>query len=665
MRRYFINGSNMNATQDHRAINVTTTLGPDVLLFYRMTAREELGQLFEFNLDLLSKDDAISLPDVLGQPMSVSGELPEGGSRFLHGFVNRFSHVGRHGQFVRYQATLVPWLWFLTRTADCRIFQEKTVPDIIKEVFRDNEFTDFSDLLTGTYRTWDYCVQYRETDFNFVSRLMQQEGIYYYFKHEQGRHELVLADDYSSHAPTPNYEEVPFFPLDVQARRERDHIFDWSVSQEVRTGTVVLRDFDFERPRTDLTANSVVSRQHAHANTEFFDYPGEYLQTADGDEYARKRLQEHQAQYERVRGTADARGLQAGALFILSGYTRDDQNREYLIVATTQQLENNQYESGNDGTSETTWQCSFEAMNSQEPFRSPRTARKPIIQGPQTAIVVGQQGEEIWTDQYGRVKVQFHWDRYGESNENSSCWVRVAQLWAGKTWGAIHIPRIGQEVIVEFLEGDPDRPIITGRVYNADEMPPYELPANQTQSGIKSRSSKQANNQNFNELRFEDKKGAEHIYFHAEKDFERVVENNDKLMVGFDKKDAGDQVIEIFNNQTLTIGNDQKFTLQKGNQTFLIEKGKRTSTIQGDDALTIKAGNQSIKISAGKNTTEAAQSILLKVGGSSIKIEPAGITIKSTMIKIQADAMVDMKAATTKCTGSGSLMLKGGTVMIN
>jgi type VI secretion system secreted protein VgrG len=326
--------------------------------------------------------------------------------------------------------------------------------------------------------------------------------------------------------------------------------------------------------------------------------------------------------------------------------------------------------------------------------------------GPQTAIVVGKKDEEIWTDKFGRVKVRFHWDRLSKSDEKSSCWIRVAQAWAGNAWGAIHIPRIGQEVVVSFLEGDPDQPIITGSVYNADQNPPYTLPDAQTQSGIKSQSTKGANSKNFNELRFEDKKDAELIYLHAERDFERIVENNDTLKVGFDKKTDGDQIISIHNNQKITIGNkdskvgsqtitiwkdrletletgDYKLVIQKGmrsveiskgndqltlgegNRTVEIKKGNRQTEIKGDDKLTLASGAQSIKISSGGQTVEAATFILLKVGGSSIKIEPACITIKSVAIKVQGDAKVDISAPLTSCKGDGMLTLKGGMTMIN
>lgn len=668
----------MNATQKFRPVEIETPFGKDKLLFYRMTANESLGNPFEFQLDLLSEDHKLDLPTALGKPMSVTLELTGGGKRVMSGWVNRFTHCGSHGNLALYRASVVPWIWFLTRTADCRIFQEKTIPEIIQEVFRDHGFTDFSKSLSGTYPKREYCVQYRETDFDFVSRLMEQEGIYYFFEYSKGKHTLCLADGYSAHKASKGYEKMPYYPPSNQSRREREHIFQWSISQSVQSGSFVLNDFDFERPKADLMAKSNVKRKHSHANLEVFDYPGEYVATSDGENYAKKRIEALQCQYERATGTAFAFGLSAGSLFKLEGYPRDDQNREYLLVSTQLTIVNNEYETGMDDN-DTVWETTFEAIESKQVFRSPLNTPNPIVQGPQTAVVVGKKGEEIWTDKYGRVKVQFHWDRLGKKDENSSCWVRVAQMWAGKTWGAVHTPRIGQEVIVEFLEGDPDRPIITGRVYNADEMPPYALPANQTQSGVKSRSTKGANDKNFNELRFEDKKGDEHIYFHAEKDFERVVENNDLLKVGFDKKDGGDQTIEVHNNRKLVVGNkdskdgsqtttiykDLKETVETGDVEISIKEGKRESKIKGDDALTIQSGDQKIKVSAGSSTTQAAKSIVLKVGSSSIKIEPACITIKSPNIKVVADAKLDMKSPMTGCSGTGVLTLKGGLTKIN
>lgn len=668
----------MSVTQKDRSAQVASVYGQDKLLFHRMTAREELGRPFEIQLDLLSEDPKLDLSKSLGTSMAVTLVNASGRKRHLTGFVARFTQGGLHGGFASYHATLVPWLWFLTRTADCRIFQGKSVPDIIKDVFRDQGFTDFKDRLTGSYGTLDYCVQYRETDFTFVSRLMEREGIYFFFEHSDSKHTLCLADDYSAHAAEPNYETIPYYPPSNQNRREREHVYDWSISQAVQSGAYALNDFDFERPKAELLVRSKASRKHAQSALEVYDYPGAYANSGDGNRYVKTRLEEKQSDYERMLGMSNAVGLSAGNLFSLEGFPRDDQNREYLLVSTVLEVQNNAYETGME-ENDLDWRCSFEVCDSKQPFRSACVTPAPVVQGPQTAVVVGKSGEEIWTDKYGRVKVQFHWDRYGKRDENSSCWVRVAQVWAGKTWGAIHIPRIGQEVIVEFLEGDPDRPIITGRVYNADEMPPYALPENQTQSGIKSRSTKQGDAQTFNELRFEDKKGDEQIYFHAEKDFERVVENNDSIKVGLEKKDEGNQTIDIHNNQVITIGNkdskdgsqsttvwnDVTLALKNGDSTLTIEKGKRTSTIQGDDSLTLKQGNLSTKVSAGKAVIEAAQSIELKVGPSSIKIEPGGITIKSVKVAIQADTQLQMKGTMTQCEGSAQLTLKGGMTMIN
>lgn len=624
----------MAATQKHRLFEVTTPLGPDKLLFWRMTAKEELGRLFEFHLELLSEDPAIKLEDVLARPVTIRADLPENRKRYFHGLVSRFRLVGTYGRYAKYEATLRPWLWFLTRTADCKIFQQMTVPEIIQDVFRELGFTDFDDQLSLEYRQWEYCVQYRETDFDFVSRLMEQEGIYYYFQHEENKHTLVLCDSIGAHESATGYEEVPYFPPDEHPWRRRDHLFDWSVTQEVQPGSCVLNDFDFEKPQASLIVKSLVKRRHPQADHEIYDYPGEYSETPDGDSYVRSRLEELQTQYETAWAKGNARGLCVGSLFKLTDFRlRQDQNREYLIVSSVHQLAPTEYETMDVEAPEHMCVCEITAIDSSQQYRPPQITPKPVVQGPQTATVVGPAGEEIWTDKYGRVKVQFHWDRYGKRDENSSCWIRVSQLWAGKKWGGIHIPRIGQEVIVDFLEGDPDRPIITGRFYNADNMPPYQLPSNQTQSGIKSRSTKKGTGANFNELRFEDEKGKEEVYFHAEKDFNRVVENNDTLKVGFDKKEDGSQTISVWKDRTETIET-------------------------GNDSITLKKGDRTIKIDAGKSLTQAAVSITLKVGGSSIKIDPSSITLKATMINIEGQAMTTAKA-------SGILTLKGGLTKIN
>lgn len=554
----------MATTQKHRIVSVKSPLGEDVLLFRQMTAREELGRLSEFHLDLLSENESIKMEDVLGKKITVKMTLREGGERFFNGYVSRFAQIERVQGLAHYEATLKPWLWFLTRTADCRIFQDKTIPDIIKEIFRDHGFSDFKESLNRSYKPKVYCVQYRETDFNFVSRLMEQEGMYYFFEHEDDKHTLVMADSYSAHhAIAP--ESIPYLHADELAVRERDHIAEWFVSQEIQPGAFALNDFDFEKPRASasgsLKVKSLQKREHALADYEIYDYPGEYTESGDGESYAKTWLEALQTQHEQTRGSGDARGLAVGGLFKLTEYPREDQNREYLITSANYSFGVESYESS--GGSGIIFNCNFQTIPSKQPYRAARITPKPMVQGPQTAIVVGKAGEEIWTDKYGRVKVQFHWDRYGKADENSSCWVRASHPWAGKNWGAIAIPRMGQEVIIDFLEGDPDQPIITGRVYNADQMPPWDLPANATQSGVLSRSSKGGSAANANAIRMEDKKGAEQLWIHAEKNQDIEVENDETHWVGHDRKKTidNDETTLVKHNRTETVGNNEKITI--------------------------------------------------------------------------------------------------------
>jgi type VI secretion system secreted protein VgrG len=564
--------------QESREIEITTPLGDDVLLFQRMTATEQLGRLFEYQLDVVSRDANIKLDDLLGQNVTVRLKIGDE-SRYFNGHVSRFCFIGLTENFYSYQMTLRPWLWFLTRTADCRIFQNQKVPDIIKKIFRDQGFSDFEEQLSATYRDWEYCVQYRETDFNFVSRLMEQEGLYYYFTHEDGKHTLVLADSIEAHEATPDYEEVPYYPYEETQRRERDHIFDWFVAQEVQPGTYALNDFDFEKPKADLNAKLKQPYSHSVDDYEVYDYPGEYLEKGDGDEYVRKRIEELHAQYEQVQGQGNARGLYVGGLFSLIQYPRDDQNKEYLITSATYELKSDEYGSTSSTGAEQIFMCSFTAIDSVQPYRAPRITPKPVVQGPQTAIVVGPGGQEIYTEKHGRVKVQFHWDREGASDENSSCWIRVSHPTAGKGWGAVQIPRIGQEVIVDFLEGDPDRPIITGRVYNANSMPPYDLPNQGMVAGMKSNSTPGGGG--YNEMIMDDTKGNELIRIHAQYNMDSTIEH--------------DQTWTINNNRTTTVAVNDSETVGN-NQTISV--GANQSTTVGS--------NQSISVGANKSENVAA-----------------------------------------------------------
>lgn len=477
----------MAATQEHRVMGVVSTLGENILLLRHVEIHEWLSQPFEYHLEVLSENNEIKFNDVLGKPIMVWIDLPGEHQRYFHGWVSQFRQVKNRGRYAVYRATLRPWLWFLSRTVDCRIYQKQNVLDIIKSIFKEHGFGDFEIKLSGQYTSREYCVQYRETTLNFISRLLEEEGIYYYFKHEKDKHLLVLADSRVAHEPFPGYEQVKYLPAGEHEQRFVEHIHDWELFQQVQPGAYAHTDFDFKIPRKKLYRNSAIQRQHRLDHYEIYDYPGDYTELDLGETYARIRLEELHAQYETIEGQTDARGLAVGRLFTLVNFPRSDQNRQYLLTKAIITLDSDDYEARQDGKSSgPLYKCCFTAMDANEPYRPLRKTLKAIVQGPQTATVVGPGGQEIWTDQYGRVKCQFHWDRYGSSDENSSCWIRVSQPWAGKGWGGISIPRIGQEVIVDFLEGDPDRPIITGRFYNGACMPPYPLPAGAVISGMKS-----------------------------------------------------------------------------------------------------------------------------------------------------------------------------------
>lgn len=643
----------------NRTVTITTPLGDGELVFYNLNGTESIGRLFEFEVELIREigKGNVSADDLLGQDMTVKLDLPNGSTRYFNGETVEFRHTGLRNRYIVYRARLRPWLWYLSLTANCRIFQEKTVVDVIKAVLNDYSFADVEYQIDGSYETMDYCVQYRESDFDFISRLMEHDGLFYYFKHQDKKHTLVITDSNQHWQTINDYDTLPYYPAENSERRERDHIFEWLPKSRVTTGKYEQTDFDFESPSTDLTTKKQNPGAYKNNQLEVYDYPGKYTDTSVGTKLTDKRLEERQMPYSLKEGKGNAAGIVPGMKFTLEQHYFEEENAEHVIVSASYTVQGDDPASAMGGSGEI-FQCSFSAIDQNQAYRSARLTEKPVISGSQTAIVVGKSGEEIWTDKYGRIKVQFHWDREGSSDENSSCWVRVSQPMAGKKWGWISLPRMGQEVVVSFLEGDPDRPLITGRVYNDEQMPPYELPANQTQSGIKTRSSKDGTAENFNEIRFEDKKGEEELYVHAEKNYTRIVENDETVQIGADKKDKGDQTVDIHNNRTVT--------LAEGTDTLTIEKGDRLATLdKGDDTLKIKMGDHLIDISAGKSTITAAKSIELKVGGSSIKLEPAKITIKSTMINIEGSATVDVKGAMTTVKGSGMLTLQGGLTKIN
>jgi type VI secretion system secreted protein VgrG len=620
----------MAILQETRLLAIKTALGPNTLAIRTLAVREQISRLFEIDVDLSSEDGDINFDAVVGFEATIRLDVGQKEQRFFHGYVSRFVQLANQDGYAHYEATIVPWLWFLTRTSDCRVFQNKTVPEILREMFQKHG-GDVRFNLTGNYQPKEFCVQYRETDFNFVSRLMEQEGIYYFFQHEDGKHHLIVADSISAHRPFAGYEEISFHELE-QGAMAREVITDWTAEKEVQPVAYALTDFDFTKPRTNLLSSTQVTRKHGRARYEVFDFPGEYFQGAAGERLADVRLNELQAQLDVFHGQATARGLTAGSTFKLKNHPRADQNGEYLITGTSIRADAGEFASNANGGD--FFSCSFTAIPQARQFRPARLTPKPIVQGPQTAIVVGPAGEEIYTDKYGRVKLHFHWDRHDQSDENSSWWVRVSQFWAGKEWGSIHIPRIGQEVIVEFLEGDPDCPIITGRVYNAEQITPYSLPANKTQSGWKSRSTKGGSTANFNEIRFEDKKGSEEVYIHAEKDQNNVVEHDHSRWVGHDES------IHIGNDRTLKVDRD-KSELVGRNKTIRVD-GFHEETIEGSQTIAVGAN---LSENVGINYSEVVGAAMEITVGAAMAIS-VGAALAETVGLTKAETIGSSKTET-------------------
>lgn len=597
-----------------RHVELHCSLGPDILLIRRFTGSEQLGRGFEYSLTLLSEDDNVDVESLLGQHASVRVRIADK-ERFFDGVVCEVGHVGRQHRYSVYRMTLRPWLWLLTRNQDCRVFQKESAVDIIRKIFRERGFSDVQESLMSKYEPREYCIQYRESEFDFVSRLMEHEGIYYFFLHEKGKHTLVLADSLSAHQPAPGFEEIYYARFKNEAAPPAS-FFEWSSTKRVRTGKVALVDYDFEKPNADLLVGSTVAKDHPHAKEEYFEYPGRYTAVKAGENLARVRMEQFAMSHELVEGHTEASGLYSGALFNLVDHPREDQNREYLTVSASYAIDSGGFESGDQAP--TLFTARVTALDSQVPFRSERATRVPIVTGAQTAVVVGPSGQDIWTDSYGRVKVQFHWDRDGEKNEKSSCWVRVAQAWAGSGWGAMFIPRIGHEVVVEFLEGDPDQPLIIGSVYNKSNEPPFKLTKNQTQSGIKTRSTKDGGQSDYNELRFEDNKGKEELFIQAQKDLTTKVKND----------------------SSTTVGNDHSHTVTK-NMTVKVQEGDYKTTVsQGEMTIDVpvnlyKLAADEIKLECnGYEVHMDKTGISLVCGSSQIIMTPTGMLISGAVVKM-------------------------------
>lgn len=682
----------MPLNQDTLPVKVTTPFS-DVLVVRSFHAEERVSGLFRYSLEMVCDTPDLDFASIVGKGVGVTLALAGGGTRSFHGICSRFVQAGTFNGITTYHAELRPWLWLLTLAQDCHIYQNLSVPDLVQGVFDALGFSDYKCSLTATYATREYCVQFRESTFDFVSRLLEEEGISYWWEHAAGAHTLVLADDPGAFADLPGLPRASCANSTTRGQMQ-DVVTRCTLEQRVVTGSVAVDDFNFETPSTDLysTVEGALGTMLAYSS------PGRHGVTADGETRARVRLDAAEAEARLLSGESDCRAFTPGYAFTLQGHDRPDVNARYALLSVVHSADQRSYSN------------SFTAIPATVTYRPPRVTRKPRIGGAQTATVVGKSGEEIWTDQYGRVVVQFHWDRLGKKDEKSSCWIRVAQGWAGKAWGSVFIPRVGMEVIVSFLDGDPDQPIVSGCVYNAEQTVPYALPGEQTKSTLKSNSSKGGGG--FNELRFEDKKDAEEIYVHAQKDLNLVVLNSETDTITQDRTvtvQKGNESLTVSEgNRTTTVtrGNDahtvgegnRTVTVSKGNDTHTVSKGKRTVTVdKGDEAHTV-GGKRDVKVTGDETHTNGATfthksggSYTLKVTGDLVIDATGSVTIKAgqgltlkagmglvaeggttfsakagTAMAIEGGTTLDAKAnASTTVQSSGIMTVKGSLVKIN
>jgi type VI secretion system secreted protein VgrG len=643
----------MAFTQSGRLLALESSALPaDLLLLDSFVCNERISGLFQIQaqcvveLAKLPKFDAESL---VGQPVNLRMRVFRDKQRFWNGIVRRVSLTSRDNVFAHFAVDIVPQLWRLTQMTDCRIHQGQNVPDIVDGLLRDLGVMSFRFDLQKTYTPWDYCVQYRESFFQFISRMLEQEGIFYFFEHKKDEHILVMADHPNSHADCPVNHKIRFKPEAGAAFSEEDFVERFEASVELRPGVFTLRDHHFQLPSKPLeVSDTTLVPLGANSTMEVFDYPGEYAQVfvepdqrlgevkAEGDKAVQRRIEAEEVSVRTFSGNGIATTLAAGFAFDFSRHFVRAFNTKHLLTSVQHRVvQAPAYRSGD--AIEDPYRNSFRCIPHAVPFRPARQTPKPVVQGIQTGVVTGPPKEEIHTDKFGRVKVRFFWDRKSPGDDKSSAWIRVATPWAGNRWGMIHIPRVGQEVVIDFVEGDPDHPLIVGSTFNAEQMPPYTLPDHKTQSGIKSRSSPKGTDKHFNEIRFEDLKGKEQIYVHAENSLTTVVEGSESRTVG--------------GSRTSTINKDDKRTVKEGDYTLTIEKKNRTVTIkEGNDSEIVEKGSVDVKVNLGNMITEvpsgtftvkakeivleATTKITIKCGGSSIELTPANIKQVSAMIDL-------------------------------
>ncbi len=661
-------------TQDELGLTVDTPAGPDAFLLRSLNGEDRISGLFTYHLELISQDAEIDMDALVGEP--ITAIIKADGEEFaINGICARLVQAGTGLRFTTYYAELRPWLWVLTQVNDSRIFQEMSVPDIIEDVFGANGFSDYELKLNGSYDPREYCVQYQESTFNFVSRLMEDEGIFYFFTHEDGLHTMVITDDVTNCEERPGALNPYRVTHQDSAGSGGQIITHFAFQQQVQVGGYAMQDYEFKTPSTDLSVNA----QGERSELEVFEYPGGYFQKGGGEGRVKVRIEAQEQATKLVKGKSSIEAFISGTKFTVDEHARAEYNDDYILQWVSTRVNKRRY------------QNTFEAFPATVPYRPQVVTRKPRVEGLQTAVVCGPDGEEIHTDEYGRIKVHFHWDRHGTLDDKSSIWIRVAQSWAGKGWGAWFLPRIGQEVVVSFLEGDPDRPLVTGSVYNAEMTVPYALPDNKTKSTTKSESSKEGAGK-YNEIRFEDKLDEEEIWIHAEKDQNVVINNDHTRFVGNDETkiihanrtttiEEGDETLTVMKGMRIieVTDNDEEHTVgakrtvnvtddeEHNNDANFTHNVAGDYTLSIDGNLTIDVGG-SIAISAGADWAMEAGTSIANKSGTTFDNEAGTDLTNKAGVNLTNDAgvaMTNKAAASQTVDGGGMLTCKGGIVQIN
>lgn len=634
-------------SQTSRLLQFDCSLGSNALIVRSFAGHEAISQLFEINVELASEDFQISAAKLIAQPATVRVLYSDDEHRSVNGFINQFTLVPSEDRLAHYRARIVPELWFLTRTTNCSIFQNKTTPEIVEAIFSRYGISNYKLNLSKQYSAREYCVQYRETAFDFISRLLEEEGICYYFEHTDTSHTVVLSDDQHGHSACAYDAEVRWEPSSGTGFNiSEDFVQDWVRTVEVRPRKWTQADFEFKKPTFRLVDTVPTLSKLPGPDLERYDYPGRFETMSDAEQSTRVRIEEEEAGIDTIYGRSGCRGFVPGYTFKIKRNFRSDQTGEFLICSLDYEATQGGLYMGDENRDER-YQNSFVAIPAETVFRPPRITPRPYIRGPQTAFVTGPSGEDLYVDQYGRVKVQFHWDREGQYDDNSSCWIRVSQSIAGKGWGAMQLPRIGHEVIVEFLEGDPDRPVITGRLYNADHTPPYKLPDEQSKCTLKTLSF--PGGDGFNEIRLDDKKGAEQVFLHGEKDLDVRIKNDRREWIGRDRHLVvqRDKVEQISRDKHETIQRDHVEQISRDHHIAI--SGKEAISISGSQSVAVQgnvieqfSGSQSTQVTGscyikGMNVViEGLTGITLKVGSSFVTLNAAGVQIVGPIVLINS-----------------------------